>query len=144
MFIVLFLAVCLLNPVNVFASRVSPVKISPIVYKDVKIVAENYSPDNMGVVQAFDIKTNKLIWSKKVYEVKIKPRVEADTQFVFIKEMKIDGDKLIVVNEKEKAFTLDPYTGEDLDSSSLVIGPMIAIPIIVIILIVVVKRKLTS
>ena len=79
-----------------------------------------------------------------VYEVKINPRVEADTQWVFIREMKIYGDELVVINEKEKIFTLDPYTGEDLNNSNSVIETMIAIPIIVIMLIVIVKRRLTT
>ena len=98
----------------------------------------------MGVVQAFDIKTNKLIWSKKVYDVKINPRVKADTQWVFIKNMKMDGNKFVVINEKEQVFALDPYTGEDLNNSNLLIGLIIVIPIIVIMFIVTSKTKLKS
>lgn len=142
--IILLLTFLLLNSVEVSADRVSPAKISPIIYKDIKIVAENSSPNNMGIVQAFDTNTNKLIWSKQVYEVKMKPNVEADTLWVFIKDMKIDGDKLVVVNERQKMFTLDPITGENLDKSNSVTIVYIAIPILVIMLmaIFIMKRKL--
>ena len=144
--IVLLLTFFLLNSVEVLASRAfPPAKISPIIYKDIKIVAENRL-DNMGIVQAFDINTNKLVWSKQVYEVKMRPRVEADTQWVFIKEIKIDGDKLVVINEKQKMFTLDPNTGNNLDKNNFVTTRYIATPIIVIILmfLVFMKRKTRS
>lgn len=144
---ILLLIFFLLNTGEVLASRAfSPAKIPPIIYKDIKIVAENSSPDNMGIVQAFDINTNKLIWSKQVYEVKMNPRVEADTQWVFIKDMKIDGDKLVVINEKQKMYTLDPNTGNNLDKSNSVIIGYIAIPIVAItlMLIVFIKRKTRS
>lgn len=139
-FIVLLLTFYLLNSVEVLAIRAfSPAKISPIIYKDIKIVAQNSSPENMGIVQAFDEYTNKLIWSKQVYEVKMNPRIEADAQWVFIEDMRIDGDKLVVTNERQKMFTLDPNTGEDLDKSNSVTIRYIAIPIIVIILMVIVN-----
>ncbi|AHF08664.1 hypothetical protein DESME_13310 [Desulfitobacterium metallireducens DSM 15288] len=130
----------LINPAQVLASRAfAPVKITPIIYKDIKIVAENNSPENMGIIQAFDINTNKLIWSKQVYKVRVKPNVEADTQWVFIKDMEIDGDRLVVINEKQKTYTLDPNTGNSLDKSSTA-SIIIIIPIILIILMYIVFR----
>ena len=71
-FIVFLLVFCVINPQQVFADRTAPVKITPIIYQNIKIVAENDSPENMGVVQAFDIDTNKLIWRKQVYKVSVK------------------------------------------------------------------------
>lgn len=136
--IILLLTFLLLNSVEVLAIRAfSPAKISPIIYKDIKIVVENSSPYNMGIVQAFDINTNKLTWSKQVYEVKMKPNVEADTQWVFIKDMKIDGDKLVVINERQKVFMLDPITGENLEKSNSVTMRYIAIPTLLIMLVII-------
>ena len=143
--ITFLLIFCLINPVQVFASRDrAPVKITPIIYKDIKIVAENSSPYDMGIVQAFDINTNKLIWSKQVYKVKLKSNVEADTQWVFIKDMKIDEDKLVVINERQKMFTLDPITGENLDKNNSVTIIYIAIPIFVITLMIILIMKKKS
>jgi outer membrane protein assembly factor BamB len=142
MFIVLFLVFNLLNPVNLFADREAPEKIPPIIYKNLKIVTENNSPGNMGLVQAFDINTNKLIWSKQVYEVKIKSRVEADTQWVFIKDMKIDGDKLVVLNEKQKVCTLDPTTGENLDKIVTILYIVLPVTLIILLFIIFTRKKL--
>lgn len=58
-FIVLLLTFFLLNSAEVLASRAFlPAKIPPIIYKDIKIVADNSSLDKMGIVQAFDKNTN--------------------------------------------------------------------------------------
>lgn len=94
----------------------APSAIPPVLYKDIRILTENSSQYNMGIVQAFNTKTNKLIWSKKIYEVNIDSNIEEDVQLVFIKDMKIENDKLVVINEKNVSYTLDPYTGEGLDS----------------------------
>lgn len=94
----------------------APSAILPVLYKDIRILTENSSQYNMGIVQAFNTKTNKLIWSKKIYEVNIDSNIEEDVQLVFIKDMKIENDKLVVINEKNVSYTLDPYTGEGLDS----------------------------
>jgi hypothetical protein len=68
--------------IQAFASRaVAPLKIPSILYNGIKIVAENSSPENMGLVEAFNVNTNSLIWSRKIYEVKINPTIEEDTQF---------------------------------------------------------------
>lgn len=143
--LMVFLLVCLIYPAQVFASRAfAPVKITPIIYKDIKIVAENNSPENMGIVQAFDINTNKLIWSKQVYKVRMKPNVEADTQWVFIKDMKIEGDKLVIINEKQKTYTLDPLTGNSLDKSTTVSIIYITILIVLILLMYIVFRMKMS
>lgn len=146
MLIAFLIVYCLINPAQVFASRAfAPVKITPIIYKDAKIVAENNSPENMGIIQAFDINTNKLLWSKQVYKVRMKPNVEADTQWVFIKDIKIEGDKLVVINEKQKTYTLDPITGNSLDKSfTVTIIIYITISIILIALIYMVFRAKRS
>jgi hypothetical protein len=69
--------------------------------------------------------------------------VEADTQWVFIKDMKIDGDKLVLINERQKMFTLDPITGENLDKSKSVTIIYISLTILAIMLmiILIVKKK---
>jgi outer membrane protein assembly factor BamB len=130
---------CFSYTVQVFASRNAPAEIAPILYNNIKIIAENSSPDNMGIVQAYDTNTNELIWSTKVYEVDMKPNIEEDTQWVFISEMKIDGDKLIVVNEKREVYTLDPNTGKDLSEDHInyfviIIGITVSIPVALVLI----------
>ena len=140
--IVFLLAFCFICTVQVFASRAyAPIIISPIIYKDIKIVAENSSPNNMGIVEAFNVNTNKLIWSKKVYKVKIKPGVEEDTQWIFIKEIKINNDKLLVVNEYNKIYQVDPNTGKVLNDNNKVIAPASLIITILFIAILYIYKK---
>lgn len=127
MLIILTLVFCFCFSAQVFASRGhSPAVIPPITYNNIRISAENSSPENMGIVQAFDANTNELIWSTKVYQVEIDPDVEDDTQWIFISEMKIDGDKLLIVNEKKEVYSLDPETGKALNEDN----PIIALVII--------------
>ena len=120
--IVFLLVFCFIYTTQLYASRAyEPAKIASIMYKDIKIVAENSTPDNMGVVQAFNVNTNKLVWSKKVYKVTIKPGVEDDTQWIFIKEIKIDNDKLLVINESNKIYEIDPNTGEIVNHNNSIV-----------------------
>jgi len=129
--IVFLLAFCLICTVQVFASRISlPAKISPVIYNDLRIVAENNSSDNMGIVQAFNVNTNKLIWSKKIYKVKIKSGIEEDIQWIFIKEIKIDNDKLLVVNESNKIYEVDPNTGKILNDNNWTVIAVLSLIII--------------
>ena len=150
-FILLLLVFCFSDTVQVFASRANePAEIPPIIYNDIRIVAENSSPDNMGIIQAFDANTNELIWRTKVYKVKIKRNIEADTQWVFISEMKIDGDKLVIVNEKKEVYTLDPNTGKDLSKDhsirryiKIIIGIAISIAVIKLIIFMIKKKSIS-
>jgi len=129
-FLLVFYFIC---TVQVFASRSSlPAKISPVIYNDLRIVAENNSPDNMGIVQAFNENTNKLIWSKKIYKVKIKSGIEEDTQWIFIKEIKIDNDKLLIVNESNKIYEVDPNTGKVLNDNNWIVISVLSLIIITI------------
>ena len=142
-FIMFLLVFCFLCTVQVFASRAYELeKIPPVIYKDIRIIAENNSPDNIGVVQAFNVNTNKLIWSKKVYKVRRSPFVEEDTQLIFIKEMKIENDRLIVINENLKSYILDPNTGKSLNArTNSIIIIAIAILVIIIMYVVLKRRK---
>ena len=129
--IVLLLVLYFICTVQVFASRSSlPAKISPVIYNDLRIVAENNSSDNMGIVQAFNVNTNKLIWSKKIYKVEIKSGIEEDTQWIFIKEIKIDNDKLLVVNESNKIYEVDPNTGKVLNDNNWIVISVLSLIII--------------
>lgn len=111
--IVLIVVFCTVNLNIVSASRAfSPNVIPDIFYRDLRISAENSTPENMGIVQAFNQNTDKPVWSKKVYDVIISKSIEEDVQEVFIKSMTIDKDKLVIVNERNERFELNPMTGK--------------------------------
>ena len=82
---------------------VPPVEIAGVQYR-----APN-TFETEGCVEAWDTKSQTLLWRKKVYySVKI-PFLEEDVQWVFIKSMTLSksGDGLIVVNEAGRQYTVN-------------------------------------
>ena len=63
-----------------------------------------------GFVVATWIKTKREIWSRQVYVIKheYKLGLEEDVQGVFITDLRIEGGKLKIKNEKGGEFELDP------------------------------------
>ena len=86
------------------AKRLPPQEVEPVIYNGVKYTATH---EKMGYVEAWDIKTGKKLWEKKVYDVKIDPHMEADVQWVFITNLSIKDGKLIVVNENGDRYEID-------------------------------------
>ncbi len=66
--------------------------------------------DAMGFVVATNSETKKELWRVRVYEVKKDPKLEGDVQDVFITSLVMEGESLIVTNEKGKKFRLDLAT----------------------------------
>ena len=92
--------------------------VSQIIYKDIKIVAENNSLDNTGVVQGLDVKTNKLLWSTTVFKGTSTSSGDENVQLVFVKTMKIDKGRLLVFNKGNQVREIDPNTGKILNLAS--------------------------
>jgi len=143
-FITFLLVFYFINNLRVSADRGLPAKIEPIIYNNIKIAAENNTPDNMGIVQAFDVNTNKLLWSTRVYKVKIKNGIEEDTQWIFIREMKIENDTLIIINERNKVYELDPVTGKDLNKIYYISSKIILFSAVSVIIIRLIIKKIKS
>lgn len=71
---------------SVCAKRQLPKDVNPIVYEGIKYTAPT---DKMGYVVASDVKTGKVLWEKKVYEVTYQMGLEQDVQDVFISGLEI-------------------------------------------------------
>src|SRR4051812_42079408 len=87
------------------AKRIARPKVPPIVHQGVKYIVPN---DNgrRAYVQAWDTNTNapnKMLWEVTVFRNFINPLVEEDVQWVFIKKLSVEDDKLVVVAEKDAA-----------------------------------------
>lgn len=65
-----------------------------------------------GHLEAWDVKTGKLLWDMNVYGTYYDPWKPRDDQHVFITRLKIRGDKLIVETEKGDIFAVDLKTRE--------------------------------
>jgi len=98
------------------AKRVAPREVKPVVYRGVRYEAPHFgslrgADYKGGHVAAYDVKTGKQLWELEVYTTIIREDMESDVQDVFITQLLIKRDRLIVINENDKRFELDPKTG---------------------------------
>jgi len=87
-----------------YAKRLPPKEVSPAIYNRIEFRAPH---NKMGYIEAFDIDTGEKLWEEKVYDVKIDPKLEADVQWIFITELRLKNDKLIVINERSDEYKVD-------------------------------------
>jgi outer membrane protein assembly factor BamB len=103
--VITLMMVCLAT--TVYAKRISPKPVTPVIKDGIEYSAPL---DLMEYVVAKSIKTNREIWRKQIYEVKFNPRIEGDIQSIYITHLAIEGENLLVVNEKWQRFKLDLKT----------------------------------
>ena len=100
----LSLLLCCLFVAPALAKRSPPAKVEPVKSAD----AEYRVPhDQMGCVEAWDVRTGLLIWRKQVYVVRYDVDLEKDVQDVFITSVEVQKGKLLVKNERASEFELD-------------------------------------
>ena len=83
-----------------------------ITFNDIKYSA-TYSESmffHKAYIEAHDIKTNELLWKKKIYSTFLNPFVEHDNQFVMIKKVSCVNGNLIILNENEVKYLLNLKT----------------------------------
>jgi hypothetical protein len=66
----------------------------------------------MGFIEARDLKSGKLIWSRQIYVVKYDPDLVGDVQDVFIKSITVESNNLIITNERNSKYQLDLHSLE--------------------------------
>jgi hypothetical protein len=90
---------------SAFAKRPAPKDVPPVIAGDIKYTAP---PRNGGgYVEARDVRSGKLLWELRVYEIKVDQDLERDVQDIFITSLKVADGKLQVVNEKGDKFVVD-------------------------------------
>jgi hypothetical protein len=99
------------------AKRDAPKEVKPVTLDGIRYVvshwgSDNGSKQNGGFLQAWDVKTNKKLWTIRVYDVKYAPGLEQDVQGNFIVSLEVVDGKLRVVNEAKDVFDVDPRTKE--------------------------------
>ena len=108
-FVRLALLATLVVPVAAFAKRIPAPVIEPVVHEGVRYTVPN-DRGTVGYVVALDVATGKQLWKKTLFRKCICPFLEHDVQWVFIKQMRLDGDRLIFVSERDKSYALDLKT----------------------------------
>ena len=96
------------------AKRGAPMEVLPVKVGNIEYSAphRNGTQKQMGFIEARNIKSGKLIWNRQIYAVKYVPDLEGDVQDVFIRNIKVKGNSLIVTNERKSEYQLDLKTLE--------------------------------
>lgn len=91
-----------------YGKRVPAPVVSPIRHEGVVYHAGGNGED--AFVLAKDEKTGKELWKAKLYHVQIDPLKEADVQMIFIKDMLLSGEKLLIQDEAGRCYGLQLAT----------------------------------
>lgn len=85
-----------------FAKRLAPKVVKPVYHNGIEYSAPPFVGRNQngGYVEAKNRKTGQRIWLKRVYKIDYEKNLEKDVQDVFIKSLKVEGDTLIVTDER--------------------------------------------
>jgi len=87
------------------AKRVAPKDVPPIVANGIRYSATGDGRDSFVV--ATDEATGKNLWRVKVFHTRIEFwRGEEDNQWLFISDLKIAGDSLLVRDEKNRCYSI--------------------------------------
>jgi hypothetical protein len=95
------------------AKRLPPADVPPVTYEGVRYEAphfDNPCGQNGGCVVAYDDATGAQLWALKIYCTQYDSGLETDVQDVFITSLSVENGQLIVTNEKNLQFTIDPRT----------------------------------
>jgi hypothetical protein len=105
----LVLLAAFMLPMAAFAKRIPAPVIEPVVHEGVRYTVPN-DRGTVGYVVAWDVATGKQLWKKTIFRKCICPFFEHDVQWVFIRQMRLDGERLIFVSERDKSYALDLKT----------------------------------
>ena len=94
------------------AKRAVPSKVLPVQVGSIEYSAphRNGSNKQMGFIEARDLKSGGLIWSRQIYAVKYDLELEGDVQDIFIKSIAVQGNNLIITNERNSEYQLNLKT----------------------------------
>ena len=105
----LMLAASLLLPVTALAKRIPAPIVEPVVHEGIRYTVPN-DRGTVGYVVAWDVATGKQVWKKTIFRKCLCPCLEHDVQWVFIRQMRLDGQRLLLVTERDKVYSLDLKT----------------------------------
>ncbi len=105
-----------------FAKRAAPKDVQPVVDHGLKYLAPHVAPGYIkahgyptcpvGCVEAWSVKSGKLLWRVQVYEIKYDEKLEKDVQDDFINALQIKDGNLFVETEHGNKFVVNLKTHE--------------------------------
>ena len=101
------IALSLVFAFSAFAKRTEPNPVPTLKIGNIKIVVPN---DNgfRGYVEARDKTSDEKLWDKTIYKVWKNPFKESDVQWIFIKSISEQDGKVIITDERNRKYSLDP------------------------------------
>ena len=90
---------------GIFAKRVHPPKVTPITKDGITYTATG--DGKTACVVASDANTGKELWKAKIYHVHINPFIEEDNQWIYISEMNLSGNAILIRNEAARCYRLN-------------------------------------
>ncbi len=105
----MLLLACVLYPAPVLAKRTPAPVVEPVVHQGVRYVVPNQK-GTVAWVEAWDAATGKKLWQRKIFRKCLIPLLEPDVQWVFIKRMWREDNRLMLVDERKRTYSLDLKT----------------------------------
>ena len=106
--VLIFSAITLL-PCLAPAKRASPPKVEPVIHDGIRYVAPN-DDGRRAYIEAWDVQTNKKLWDLTVFTNRIDTKLEEDVQWIFINELSVRDDTLLVTSEHGRRYQVDLRT----------------------------------
>ena len=111
----LFLVVLL--PDVMWAKRIAPAEVKPVIHEWVRYSAPN-DDGRRGYIVATDVRSSKKLWDLTVFTNQIDPKREEDVQWFFITALGIHGDTLVVRSERGTTYQINLQTKAITESES--------------------------
>src|SRR2546430_16277837 len=108
-FIILLVMLTVFVPGIAPAKRKAPPRVDPVIHEGVRYRSPN-DDGRRAYVQAWATNTNKMLWEVTVFRNLIIPFAEEDVQHIYIKQMSIRDEKLIIIAEDGRVFSVDLKT----------------------------------
>ena len=90
------------------AKRLAPKPVSPVISDGTRYSAEGDGRDQYVV--AANSTSGSVLWKVKVFHTHIKPWMEEDVQWVYITDLKLLGNSLLIRDESSRCYALDLMT----------------------------------
>jgi hypothetical protein len=87
------------------AKRMRPKPVSPVVAGGIRFSADGDGRSQFVVAE--DMATGKELWKVKVFHNRIKPWLEEDVQWVFITNLKLVNNSILVRDERSRCYAID-------------------------------------
>jgi hypothetical protein len=106
-FVIVWLALALVAHCAV-AKRIPPRPVAPVVADGIRYSADSDGKDSYVV--ATDTANGDLLWKVKIFHTRIKFWIEEDVQWVYITDLKLTDNTLLIRDEKSRCYSVDLAT----------------------------------